>query len=78
MCTLQDERGHQITLRKPDLITWGVLLAKVLVKRDVSREESMISLSIFPATVHAAPTARERSSCHVIQKLNQMALWVIC
>lgn len=39
----EDERGQETTLRKPDLLTWGVLLARVLVKRDVSREESMIT-----------------------------------
>ena len=49
-----------LTVRKLDLLTWGVLLARVLVKTDVSREESMISSYIFPATVHAAPTATER------------------
>lgn len=60
------ERGQHIIVRKLDLLTWGVLLARVLVKTDVSREESMISLSVFPATVHAAPTATERRSYHVI------------
>ena len=60
ICTLQYERVQHITVRKLDLLTWGVLLARVLVKTDVSREESMISSYIFPATVHAAPTATER------------------
>lgn len=55
ICTLQCERGQHITVTKLDLLTWGVLLARVLVKTDVSREESMISSYIFPATVHAAP-----------------------
>lgn len=66
ICTLHYERGQHITVRKLDLLTWGVLLARVLVKTDVSREESMISLSIFPATVHAARRATERRSYHVI------------
>ena len=44
---MQCERGQHITVRKLDLLTWGVLLARVLVKRDVSREESMVSSCIF-------------------------------
>ena len=59
ICTLQYERVQHITVRKLDLLTWGVLLARVLVNTDVSREESMISSYIFLATVHAAPTATE-------------------
>lgn len=78
ICTLQDERGQHITVRKLHLLTWGVLLARVLVNTDVSREESMISSYTFPATVHAAPTATERRSYHVIQKTDQTASWVIC
>lgn len=51
ICQLQHRHGHKIVLRQAYFITWGVLLAKVLVKTDVSREESMIRKSIFPATV---------------------------
>ena len=78
-CNMNGQRGQRITVTILDVLTWGVLLARVLVKTDVSREESMISSYIFPATVHAAPTATERErSYHVIQRMDQRASWVIC
>ena len=75
---MQCERGQHITVRKLDLLTWGVLLARVLVKTDVSREESMISSYVFSGNSHAALSATERRSYHVIKILGQKASWVIC
>ena len=40
-------------------LTWGVRLTKFLANMEESREESMIFDVYFPATVHAANTARE-------------------
>ena len=40
-------------------LTWGVRLTKFLANIEESREESMIFDVYFPATVHAAYTARE-------------------
>ena len=40
-------------------LTWGVRLTKFLANMEESREESMIFDVSFPATVHAANTARE-------------------
>ena len=57
-------------------LTWGVRLTKFLANMEESREESMIFDVYFPATVHAANTARELIVSRDIKKYQQ-GLWVM-
>ena len=50
-------------------LTWGVRLTKFLANMEESREESMIFDVYFPATVHAANTARELIVSRDIKKV---------
>ena len=75
---MQCERGQHITVRKLDLLTWGVLLARVLVKRDVNREESMVSSCIFSGD---SPRCSHRYREKIVSRdtqMDQKASWVIC
>ena len=66
-----------INQKKSLYLTWGVRLTKFLANMEESREESMIFDVYFPATVHAANTARELIVSRDMKKKYQQGLWVM-